>query len=45
MSIMNKYTRKLKKKLDKKKIKLEEIDVMELKKNKKQSKINNRYEN
>ena len=32
MSIMKKYTRKLKKKLDKKKIKMEEINVMELKK-------------
>ena len=32
MSKMKKYTRKLKKKLDKKKIKMEEIDVMELKK-------------
>ena len=39
MSIMNKYTRKLKKKLDKKKIKLEEIDVMELKKIRNRAKL------
>ena len=32
MSIMKKYTRKLKKKINKKKMKMEEIDVMELKK-------------
>ena len=32
MNKMKKYTKKLKKKLDKKKIKIEEIDVMELKK-------------
>jgi predicted transposase YbfD/YdcC len=32
MSKMKKYTRKLRKKLDKKKIKMEEIDIMELKK-------------
>ena len=32
MNIMKKYTRKLKKKINKKKMKMEEIDVMELKK-------------
>lgn len=39
MSIMKKYTRKLKKKLDKKKIKMEEINVMELKKIRNRAKL------